>query len=445
MAKKRFIRFVKGEEGEVKEPSRITKAKGFISRIALSLSQSGYRVNKSHVLLLFVAYLIVFFLIGYFILGSMFLKVDKNITAKDLSADPKYSFLKEYLVDSGIKSSGILEEFSSYLRNNEELRSYFEHETLKPNIEKVKLIINNEISELINNKLNLKLEELPAFDLDYLLIYNSLVIGNTIKDKFGSFVNIVTNNFYRYLTLEPFETFFIEKSNFGKQQFLFRFAFGLIVAFQGYLLFLAFLYGYLEQLSLNRLRSQIPQWLQMLTNSMQAGNSISQAIDFSRSKLKSAPISYILEQIYSRYETFRNLEQALAPLSEWEDKIPELKNVTSSLIIQEKRGGNLVPVLYALNNLFSKKMFVKQKIESIASEATGQLRIIFVMFFGIIFLFEFFMKYFESPISPIYMFFSRGGNFSGFLNLIIIHSLISFFAFLLYKGGEKAVVKEMNF
>jgi hypothetical protein len=444
MRKRKFKDFIEQEKTVKKAlPYGEETGKDFISKISLSLRESGYNIGKGTVLIIFIAYLLIFFLFGYNSLGPMFFNIQKGVTVEDIVTNPELSWVKENLISAGIESANVLGSFTYSLNKNEELEKYFKDNSVEENIDNIKKIVQESAYQSIEKTLGLKRDSIPPFDLDVLSIYRSIDSKKT--DKKASFISTVSAQFKEYISLSPFDKILVEKANAMKQLFLFKLSFGLIMVFQGYLIFLAFIRKPLEEMSLNRLKLQIPTWLQIMTNSIQAGNSLSQALQFSRERIRSAPLSYILDEVTARYETYKNLEQALTPFNKWIEKIPELKNVVSSLVIQEQKGGNLIPVLYALTNLFNKKTLVLQKIESIASEATGQLKIIFIMFFGIILMSELFMKSFRSPLSPAYMFFSRGGNLPGFLYMTFMHLLILFLSFVLYKAGEVVVQNEMKF
>lgn len=451
----RFSKYAEKEK-QIKfiQPKKEKTSKSFISRIALSLSECGYKINSTVILFIFIIYLLVFFFIGFSFLGPTFRNVSPDVTTDTIINDSKFSSIKKDLINVGIISTGIRTNFYNNLKSNQLITSYFGNhfgdfrlgrDPAEENMETIKDIVYSNALTLTTSTFHLEESSLPPFNPDLLSTYRSIKQDTSISNKKIAFLNAATTQFIEYLSLPPFDKLLVEIADIVKQQFLFKLSFGIIIAFEAYLIFLSFIEKPLSEMSLNRIKSQIPGWLQMMTNSIQAGNSLLQALQFSQKRITTPPLSYVLDDITTRYETYKNLEQALSPLSKWSEEIPELKNLTSSLIIQEKTGGNLIPVLYAINDLFKKKIIVSQKIDSVASEATGQLRIIFVMFFGIILIMEIFMKSFNSPLSPVYMFYSRGGNFAGFFYLTFIHMLILFMSFALYKGGEIIVANEMKF
>lgn len=445
MRKNRFSKFVEARREITKRDFFAYSDKNFLSRITKSLNESGYNLSISIVTSIFIAYLLIFFFVGYSFIAPVFFDIPKNISVKDIVNDIKYSDIKENLLKAGISNTQIGDIFYKELKNNADISKSFENDTVLQNAEIISNAIKETAYRTIESKLGVKRNFLTTFEINVTPIYEKIKKNETITDKESAFLSTVRSYFLDYLSNPPTDYKLVELSNIPLQKFLFKFAFGLILALQGLLIFFALISKPLEEMSLVRLKEQIQPWLQILVNSIQAGNSLSQALEFSQGRIKLAPLSDILKEITARYITYKNLEQALEPLNKWTDKIPELKNVISALVIQEKKGGNLIPVLYSISNIFAKKTFVMQKIESIASEATGQLKIIFIMFFFIILITEIFMKSFNSPISPVYMFFSKGGGFSGFLNLSFIHILILTISFALYKWGEIIVENEMKF
>ncbi len=443
MRRNRLSKFV---EQKRKSPQKISEYNGnsFISKITKSLNESGYKLSRPFILSMFIVYLLVFFFIGYSLIAPMFFNPPQNASIENVLNNPKYDTLKSNLLKAGISKTNILNTFYSDLSKNSEVDSYFKNGTVLQNANAIANIIQKTAYKDIESMLGIQKDSLPPFTINVNSVYNYIQQDKTITNKKRAFLNTVRNSFLNYLSSPTISYKLIEIAHLKTQNMLFKFAFGIILLFQGLLFYFAFLDKPLQKMSLMRLKSQISPWLQMLTNSIQAGNSLSQALEFSQQKVSTAPLSNILKEITARYATYKNLEQALEPLNRWSDRIPELNNLISALTIQEKKGGNLIPVLYSINNLFSKRNFVMQKIESLASEATGQLKIIFVMFFFIILLVEIFMKSFRSPVSPVYMFFSRGGWTAGFINLTLIHLLIFGFSYALYKGGEVIVLKEMK-
>ena len=445
MKKNRFSKFVEQRSERTKKDLAAYGGKSFLSRITKSLNESGYKLSRSLIISIFIIYLLIFFFVGYSLIAPVFFNIPKDISIEDIVSDAKYSDIKENLLKAGISSSQIGNIFYKELRNNTNISKSFEGNSVLQNATSISNAIKETVSITIERVLGIEKSSLATFEIDVAPIYEEIQKDETITDKEGAFLSAVRSDFLDYLSIPPTDFRLVELSKISVQKTLFRLAFGFILAFQGLLVFFAFIIKPLEEMSLSRLKGQIQPWLQMLTNSIQAGNSLSQALEFSQERIKTAPLSDILKEITARYVTYKNLEQALEPLNKWTDKIPELKNVISALVIQEKMGGNLIPVLYSISNLFAKRTLVMQKIESLASEATGQLKIIFIMFFFIILIAEIFMKSFKSPISPVYMFFSKGGGFGGFLNLSFIHLLILTLSFALYKGGEIIVRNEMKF
>jgi len=446
MKRSRFSKFFEQrKEEKVKKDSTVYSKKDFLSKITVSLNESGFRLSKLLIALLFTAYILVFFFLGYSLVAPVFLNIPQNVSIKDIVSDPQYNDIKENLLKTGISNTQIVNIFYKELQGNTIINDFLKNNSVLQNSNTISNIVQETVYSTIEEKLGIKKDSLSTFEIDSAAIYENIQNDETITDKNSAFLNTVRADFLDYLSNPSIDFRLVELSNISEQKILFRFAFGFIMAFQGLLIFFAFISKPLEEMSLSRLKVQVQPWLQMLTNSIQAGNSLSQALEFSQERIKIAPLSDILKEITARYVTYKNLEQALEPLNKWTDKIPELKNVISALVIQEKMGGNLVPVLYSISNLFAKRTLVMQKIESLASEATGQLKIIFIMFFFIILIAEIFMKSFKSPISPVYMFFSKGGGFGGFLNLSFIHILILTLSFALYKGGEVIVKNEMKF
>jgi Flp pilus assembly protein TadB len=229
------------------------------------------------------------------------------------------------------------------------------------------------------------------------------------------------------------------------QRSWFLLAFGLIATAIGILLYMAFGQTSLTSMAERRFRIQLASWLQVFTNAVQAGETIEQALAFSLTRVEGEPLRSVVQEMSARYATHKDLSHATQPLAAWGSVVPEIRNIMAALSVQDQKGGDLAPVMFSIMSVMSVRRLVQQKVESVASEATGQLRIIFVMFFGIILIQELFMKSFEGSFSPTYVFFQHGGGLGGMLYLFAYHLTVFAVSFALWRSGGAMVSRELKY
>ncbi|MCX6063941.1 MAG: type II secretion system F family protein [Caldiserica bacterium] len=229
------------------------------------------------------------------------------------------------------------------------------------------------------------------------------------------------------------------------QRSWFLLAFGLIATAIGSLLYMAFVQTSLTSMAERRFRIQLASWLQVFTNAVQAGETIEQALVFSLTRVEGEPLRSVVQEMSARYATHKDLSHATEPLAAWGSVVPEIRNIMAALSVQDQKGGDLAPVMFSIMSVMSVRRLVQQKVESVASEATGQLRIIFVMFFGIILIQELFMKSFEGSFSPTYVFFQHGGGLGGMLYLFAYHLVVFAVSFVLWRSGGAMVSRELKY
>ncbi|MGC9090040.1 MAG: type II secretion system F family protein, partial [Caldisericia bacterium] len=319
----------------------------------------------------------------------------------------------------------IKEEFSNYINkffiidNNIDI----DFEFLNINKEKI-------IKDLISNSKNEKINEEDLIKV--------------VDKNINSFYENLKKTFQRYLE-SNYLTQFLKISNPLRQKFIFSFNFGIIFAILGFFIFNVYIYKNLSEMNIKNLRIELPNWIQIFTNSMQAGLSLEQSLDFTTDKIKKDPLKTIIKNVTAKYKTFRDLTKALEPFEKWQDKIPEVKLLVSSLKIHQEKGGNIIPILYSLNRLILKRDAFIQKIESITSESMGQLKIIFILFFGIILFSEKMFNGSPGFFSPLFSFCNNGGGLFGSINVFILHFSMFLLSYLLLLGGSTIIKREIKF
>ncbi len=469
--KKESLKRKKGPEDASRSKSLKNRRKGFLTKIYSSLNECGLKISYTMVVVLFLIYVSMSFFIGSNIISNgYFPKLPKGKTVEEIFANPEYEMVESGMEIIASKKSNLDSQFVNLIKQDKFVTAKIDANAItsgKSLTDKDKEELNKKINEIGNNlvsKAFKRANNLPQMEVDFSSlnfskqsIVEELKKSNTPQDKItdeeikniaiskvNAFYGGLGNAFKEYL-IANFKYEMIKAINPFRQKFLFNLAFGLIFAFIGLTIFGVYLYEVVANMSLKRMRVDLPPWIQMFTNSIQAGYSLGQAFDFTKDKVKRNPLSSIIKGITARYETYKDLKMALEPMSSWEDRIPEVKLLVSTLKVQQEKGGNIIPVLYSLSKLISKRDLFAQKVESIASEAMGQLKIIFVLFFGLILVAEKFFNFNQSTFSPFFSFCSKGGGFAGLFQVAFIHILLFFISYALWFIGSKLIQGEIRF
>lgn len=462
------------ESSKNKELILLKKIK-FLNNLYASLNESGLKINETTLISILIIYVLSFYIIGAnFISNWYFKKLPNKLTINEILSNEEYNELKTGLEIIGMKNLNLNDKFINEVKNDKYIKEIInvdrlyeskinddEKSEIKKRIDEIKNKIilryfknkeqvdNNELlinfsdlettKESITKKLiemskNEKEQKAPT-EKDIKVIINKNINSFYQKLKL-SFNNFIIQNYSKEI---------IEKINPYYQKSIFNVSFGIIFTFLGITIFSVYFYKNIAELSLKRMREDLPSWIQMFTNSVQAGYSLEQALEFTVDKVKREPLSKIVKDISVKYKTYKDLKMALEPMKKWENRIPEVKLFISTLIVQQEKGGNIIPVLYSLTKLIIKRDIFAQKVESIASEATGQLKIVFILFSGLILIAEKFFNSNPGFFSPFFSFCSRGGGISGGLYIITFHIFIFFLSYLLFLGSNIIIKKEIKF
>ena len=430
----------------------------FLGKIYISLKNSGFRIPFIVVMLIFLLYIFVFFLIGSrFFANWYFPKISKDVSIEEIVNDSKYSNLKKGMLIISYKKLN-LDGFIAKLSQKDILKRYLS----------VDYILNNGLSESVQKEIEDFIKEkceeyignyfdvdLKTIMLDFSQFQFNVNNSSEELDKSGEIKEKVKksiSNFYsglreslRSFLEENYINELIKLSNPSYQNAIFSFTFGMIFIIGGIFIFNIFIYKSLTEMHIKNMRIELPNWIQILTNSLQAGLSLEQSLEFSMDKVMRDPLKSAVREITTRYRTFKDLTNALKPLERWYEKVPETKLLASSLKIYQRKGGNIVPILYSLNKVIRKRDTFVQKVDSITSESTGQLKIVFILFFGIILFSERIFNASQGFFSPFYSFCNKGGGLSGSIGLFLLHFFFFLLSYLLLVGGNIIIRREIKF
>jgi len=134
------------------------------------------------------------------------------------------------------------------------------------------------------------------------------------------------------------------------------------------------------------LSAQMPQVALILSNSLRAGLSIEQSIGVVADKLPQ-PAGVEFRWVDQALKLGTPLSEALGTLVRT-FPLPELEIVVSTILIQQRAGGNLVRALVTMSNAVIARQRVQREVQTLTSEARFTLLTIVVLPFIILFFLE---------------------------------------------------------
>lgn len=116
----------------------------------------------------------------------------------------------------------------------------------------------------------------------------------------------------------------------------------------------------------SKLKAQLPLFLRTLGSTLKAGYSVPQALEFTAQEVED-PLRFKLKTGLELLLIKQPLEQVLA---EWKQalKVPEFGFLSDSLVVQARRGGNLVSVCYSVASLLEDRQKLERDLKSFTAQ-----------------------------------------------------------------------------
>lgn len=124
----------------------------------------------------------------------------------------------------------------------------------------------------------------------------------------------------------------------------------------------------------NKAIEQLPAFLEALSQSLQAGYSVTSALSFMAEELD-PPLKHAIENVNSQLSLQVPLETAFASLAETFNQ-PEIDFLVEGTLVQVEIGGNLVVLFENMAQIIEEKLKLKRDIKSFTSQ--GKLSGIFI-------------------------------------------------------------------
>jgi tight adherence protein B len=117
-----------------------------------------------------------------------------------------------------------------------------------------------------------------------------------------------------------------------------------------------------------RLTEQLPDGLDLLARSMQAGHGISEAMRAVAEELP-LPLAQEFGRVYEENNLGRDFRDCLASLTVRNPKSFDLQIFVSSVLLQRETGGNLVEILNNISGTIRQRFVFQGKVRALTSEA----------------------------------------------------------------------------
>ena len=117
-----------------------------------------------------------------------------------------------------------------------------------------------------------------------------------------------------------------------------------------------------------RLSDQLPDALDLIARSLQAGHGLSDAMRLCAEEMK-LPVAREFGRVYEEHNLGRDLRDCLNNLSERNPKNFDLKIFVSSVLLQRDTGGNLIEILENIARTIRDRFVFKAKVKALTAEA----------------------------------------------------------------------------
>ena len=137
---------------------------------------------------------------------------------------------------------------------------------------------------------------------------------------------------------------------------------------------------------LDKLRSQLPDALELMSRIMRAGQTINQGMQVVAEEFRK-PVSYEFAYCYEQQNLGISAEVALRQLAE-RTGLMEIRIFVMGVLIQTQTGGNLAMLLDKLSEIIRKRAQMREQVKTLTAEGRLQAMILlglpFAMWFGLL-------------------------------------------------------------
>ncbi len=116
------------------------------------------------------------------------------------------------------------------------------------------------------------------------------------------------------------------------------------------------------------LSAQLPDALDLVSRSLQAGHGLSDALRLCAEEMP-APVSQEFGRVFDEHNLGRDLREALTSMSDRNPRNFDLKIFVSSVLLQRDTGGNLIEILDNIATTIRDRFVFKAKVKALTAEA----------------------------------------------------------------------------
>lgn len=116
------------------------------------------------------------------------------------------------------------------------------------------------------------------------------------------------------------------------------------------------------------LSNQLPDALDLVGRSLQAGHGLSDAMRLCAQEMP-VPVAAEFGRVYEEHNLGRDMRDAMAGLAERNPRNFDLKIFVSSVLLQRDTGGNLIEILGNISETIRERAVFKQKVKALTAEA----------------------------------------------------------------------------
>lgn len=118
----------------------------------------------------------------------------------------------------------------------------------------------------------------------------------------------------------------------------------------------------------SRITEQLPDALELMARSLQAGHGIAESMRLCAEELKE-PVAGEFARVYEENNLGRDFRDCMRSLGERNDANFDIKIFVSSVLLQRETGGNLVEILESISETIRQRFVFKGKVAALTAEA----------------------------------------------------------------------------
>jgi tight adherence protein B len=167
------------------------------------------------------------------------------------------------------------------------------------------------------------------------------------------------------------------------------------------------------------LSEQLPDALDLVSRSLQAGHGLSDAMRLCAQEMP-MPVAHEFGRVFDEHNLGRDLRESLTALSVRNPRNFDLKIFVSSVLLQRDTGGNLIEILDNIANTIRDRFVFKAKVKALTAEARisaiilGSLPIIMLALIGFM-RGEYLAPLWQDPLGHAFLVFGGGLYLIGIL------------------------------